>query len=57
LVSSAGRVAVNCHLVEDLIWSEIDDASHLGRARNIIYPRLQKLHAESDLFLPSAQPA
>ena len=57
LVSSAGRVAVNCHLVEDLIWSEIDDASHLGRARNIIYPLLQKQNDENGLFLPTAQPA
>lgn len=57
LVSSAGLVAVNCHLVEDLIWSEIDDASHLGRARNVIYPRLQKQNDENGLFLPSAQPA
>jgi len=48
---------VNCHLVEDLIWSEIDDASHLGRARNVIYPRLQKKNDGNGFFLPSVQPA
>ena len=55
LVSSAGFVVVNCHLVEDLIWSEIDDASHLWRARNVVYPRLQRQSAENRAFQPNAQ--
>ena len=55
LVSSAGLVAVNCHIVEDLIWSEIDDASHLWRARNVVYPRLQRQNAENRAFQPNAQ--
>ena len=55
LVSSAGLVAVNCHLVEDLIWSEIDHASHLWRARNVVYPGLQKQDDENGVFHPSAQ--
>ena len=57
LVSSAKLTAVNCHSVEDLIWSEIDDASHLGRAQNVIYPRLQKQNYENGLFFPGLQPA
>ena len=31
---------VQCEVMADLIWTEIDDASHLARARDLIYPRL-----------------
>ncbi len=55
LVASTGLLDVHCHLVEDLIWSEIDDASHLSRARDVVYPRLQEQDDENDLFRPSRQ--
>jgi len=34
---------IYCHCVENLAWSEIDDANHLQRAKEIIYPRLESL--------------
>ena len=55
LVASSRLLAVHCHLVEDLIWSEIDDASHLSRARDVVYPRLREHDDEIDLFGPSRQ--
>jgi 2-aminoethylphosphonate-pyruvate transaminase len=38
LVAAATKVPVQCLVVDDLIWSEIDDPSHLERARSIVYP-------------------
>ena len=29
-----------CPVIDDLIWAEIDDPSHLERARQTIYPKL-----------------
>jgi 2-aminoethylphosphonate-pyruvate transaminase len=40
LVEAGRTVLVRCLLVPDLIWSEIDDPSHLARARATIYPHL-----------------
>ncbi len=45
LVAAAARRDIHCPLVADLIWSEIDDPSHLQRARKDIYPKIQKLAA------------
>ena len=40
----AGRARpIACHLVADLVWSEIDDEHHLDRARERVYPRLAGL--------------
>jgi choline kinase len=45
LVAAATETDIHCPLVADLIWSEIDDPSHLQRARKDIYPQIQKLVA------------
>jgi 2-aminoethylphosphonate-pyruvate transaminase len=42
LVEAADLLQVPCHLVQDLIWCEIDDRFHLARARSEVYPRLQQ---------------
>ena len=34
------------HLVEDLLWTEIDDSSHYQRALESIYPKV--IHKESN---------
>lgn len=38
LVAAAQTVPVSCPVVEDLIWCEIDDETHLIRANEVIYP-------------------
>lgn len=40
LVAAARERCIACPLVEDLVWAEIDDPSHLARARTTVYPRL-----------------
>lgn len=45
LVAVARLEFVSCPVVEDLMWCEIDDESHLARARMQIYPSV----LESDL--------
>lgn len=40
LVASSRKKPIACHLVPDLVWGEIDDESHLQRAKTRIYPRL-----------------
>ena len=40
LVAAAQITPVSCHVVEDLMWCEIDDESHLARARKLIYPTI-----------------
>ena len=42
LVAVAPRHAIACPLVPDLVWSEIDDAEHLRRAREQIYPEIRR---------------
>lgn len=41
LVRAAEILPVDCHLVADLVWAEIDDAGHLERARREVYPQLR----------------
>jgi choline kinase len=41
LVKAAQGVPVSCPIVEDLVWCEIDDETHLARAREKIYPFIQ----------------
>ena len=37
----AGRqMPISCPVVPDLVWAEIDDSSHLERARREVYPQL-----------------
>jgi 2-aminoethylphosphonate-pyruvate transaminase len=45
LVAAAREVPVRCALVPDLAWAEIDDASHLERARSRVFPRIEALEA------------
>ena len=49
LVAASRDVPVSCPVVEDLMWCEIDDETHLTRARNKIYPVVQKGNAEADV--------
>jgi len=37
---------INYELVEDLAWIEIDDENHFKKAKEIIYPRIQKRDSE-----------
>ncbi len=43
LVAAARVIPISCPLVEDLIWCEIDDETHLARARNEVYPVVKEL--------------
>tara|TARA_Y100000746_G_scaffold48877_1_gene37922 strand:- start:829 stop:1599 length:771 start_codon:yes stop_codon:yes gene_type:complete len=40
LVAVAGEISIPCLIIDDLIWSEIDDQSHLKRAKEEIYPKV-----------------
>lgn len=40
LVAAAQECCIPCPVVEDLVWAEIDDPSHLARARTSVYPAL-----------------
>lgn len=42
LVAAARERAIACPLLPDLAWSEIDDPSHLQRARDIVYPEIRR---------------
>ena len=51
LVAAARLVKVSCLVVEDLIWCEIDDETHLARARIQIYPAVRKADSLDGLRL------
>ena len=40
LVAAARGMPVDCPVVPDLAWTEIDDEHHLARARDDVYPRI-----------------
>ena len=42
LVSCAKNENIDCLLIPDLVWAEIDDYTHLQRAKEIIYPQIQR---------------
>lgn len=42
LVPAARDVSIACHVVEDLVWCEIDDETHLDRARREVYPEIRQ---------------
>ena len=50
LVAAAQFKHVSCPVVEDLLWCEIDDKSHLARARNEVYPMVHELDVYKDVF-------
>jgi 2-aminoethylphosphonate-pyruvate transaminase len=41
LVAAAKEIDIDCLVIEDLIWAEIDDEVHLKRARDEIYPMIK----------------
>jgi 2-aminoethylphosphonate-pyruvate transaminase len=43
LVAAARQHRIACPLISDLRWAEIDDPDHLKRAREQIYPEIQRL--------------
>lgn len=43
LVAAARECAIACPVVADLAWAEIDDSTHLARARDYVYPRIEEL--------------
>jgi 2-aminoethylphosphonate-pyruvate transaminase len=47
LVAATQVMPISCPVVEDLVWCEIDDETHLARARNRIYPLVRELDSES----------
>ncbi len=49
LVAAARLMPVSCVVVEDLLWCEIDDETHLDRARNEVYPVVQEDDAKADV--------
>jgi 2-aminoethylphosphonate-pyruvate transaminase len=42
LVAAGAERPVACPLVSDLVWAEIDDPSHLKRARDSVYPEIRR---------------
>ena len=38
LVAVAAEASISCLIIDDLVWSEIDDPDHLKRAKEEIYP-------------------
>jgi len=42
LVAAARERPIACPVVPDLVWSEIDDPTHLQRARDVIYPEIRR---------------
>jgi len=48
LVAAARVMPISCPLAEDLVWCEIDDETHLARARNEIYPVVRADDAKAD---------
>ncbi len=53
LVTAARTVPVSCPVIEDLLWCEIDDETHLSRARNEVYPLVQADDSAAQLELLS----
>jgi len=45
LVAAGRRIPIACPLVEDLLWAEIDDASHLARAKSTVYPAIRAIES------------
>jgi len=41
LVAAGKEIDIDCLVLEDLIWAEIDDEVHLKRAKNEIYPMIK----------------
>jgi 2-aminoethylphosphonate-pyruvate transaminase len=48
LVAASQVMPISCPVVEDLVWCEIDDETHLARARNRIYPLVRELDLQDE---------
>jgi 2-aminoethylphosphonate-pyruvate transaminase len=48
LVGVSRDTAIHCPVVGDLLWSEIDDAAHLARAQETIYPKIRDLDVRAE---------
>jgi len=48
LVSAARHVSISCPVVEDLMWCEIDDETHLARAQQKVYPVVRQQDLDSN---------
>jgi len=46
LTDVSSNIAINYQCVKDLAWTEIDDENHLKKAREKIYPLIQKRDSE-----------
>ncbi|MFP6582165.1 MAG: NTP transferase domain-containing protein [Candidatus Hydrogenedentota bacterium] len=46
LISAAQDIPIACPVVDDLVWCEIDDETHLARAREEVYPLVRKIDVE-----------
>ncbi len=46
LVAAAAQRNIACPLIPDLAWAEIDDAEHLRRARETVYPEIERRGSE-----------
>jgi 2-aminoethylphosphonate-pyruvate transaminase len=55
LVEAAQVVPVNCHVIEDLVWAEIDDERQLIRARDRVYPAILQRENQAALSRPRKQ--
>lgn len=52
LVAVAPLEFVSCPVMEDLAWCEIDDESHLFRAKTQIYPAVREIDLRDRLMIP-----
>jgi 2-aminoethylphosphonate-pyruvate transaminase len=48
LVAATQVMPISCPVVEDLVWCEIDDETHLARARDRIYPLVRELDLQDE---------
>lgn len=40
LVAAGREVPIHCPLVDDLLWTEVDDEKHFGIARDLVHPAI-----------------
>lgn len=41
VVHMAGSTEIDCHLIPDLVWTEIDDEGMYSRANNVVWPMIR----------------
>jgi len=50
LVSAAQRVPISCPVVENLVWCEIDDETHLAHALDTVYPLVRQRDLDTEVI-------